>query len=143
MSISHYTKELLDILDLNLTFQEDCLQKERVKGEICLVFYGQLSYRPEKCFHCGEEENTCLMKWGFKEGTIQLNDVSEYKTFLRLKKQRFRCKTCGRTFIAETSVADRHCSIARRVKLAIAEKLSQPLSMSMIAHMKHVSPTTV
>ncbi|WP_336622452.1 helix-turn-helix domain-containing protein [Enterococcus sp.] len=83
------------------------------------------------------------MKWGFKEGTLQLNDVSEYQTLLRLKKQRFRCKTCGKTFITETNVADRHCSIARRVELAIAEKLSQPLSMSMIAHMKHVSPTTV
>lgn len=143
MSISDYTKEILDILDLNLTFEEDCLQKESVNGEICLVFYGQLSYHPEECFHCGEEETTRLMKWGFKEVTIQLNDVSEYQTLLKMKKQRFRCKTCGKTFVAETSVADRHCSIARRVKLAVTEKLTQPLSMSMVARMKHVSPTTV
>lgn len=143
MSISHYTKEILDILDVNLTFAENCFQKEAINGDICFVFYGQLSYRPQACFHCGEEETACLMKWGFKEVTIQLNDVSEYKTLLKMKKQRFRCKTCGKTSIAETSVADRHCSIARRVKLAIAEKLSQPLSMSMVARLKHVSPTTV
>ncbi|GMA54066.1 hypothetical protein GCM10025857_54230 [Alicyclobacillus contaminans] len=34
MSISHYTKEILDILDLNLTFAEDCFQKEVINGVI-------------------------------------------------------------------------------------------------------------
>ncbi|GMA53505.1 hypothetical protein GCM10025857_48620 [Alicyclobacillus contaminans] len=50
MSISHYTKEILDILDLNLTFEEDCFRKEAINGVICFVFYGQLSYRPQACF---------------------------------------------------------------------------------------------
>ncbi|MEQ7177380.1 helix-turn-helix domain-containing protein, partial [Enterococcus avium] len=57
--------------------------------------------------------------------------------------QRFKCKHCGKTFLAEDSVSDRRCSIARRVKQAILELLSEPLSMSLIARMKHISPTTV
>lgn len=143
MSITHYTKEILDILDLHLTFSEDCFRKEKIAGEMSFVFYGKLTYQAQSCFHCGVEDPQHFVKWGFKTVRYLLNDVSEYKTYLKIKKQRFRCKICGKTFIAASSVADRYCSIARRVKLSIDEKLMEPFSMATIARMKHVSPTTV
>ncbi|BDP66180.1 hypothetical protein EfmAA55_06090 [Enterococcus faecium] len=52
MSYSEFTKELLDILDLNLTFHEDAFRKERINDETCFVFDGTLTYQPEECFHC-------------------------------------------------------------------------------------------
>ncbi len=49
MSYSEFTKELLDILDLNLTFHEDAFRKERINDETCFVFDGTLTYQPEEC----------------------------------------------------------------------------------------------
>ncbi|MFW0732145.1 ISL3 family transposase, partial [Enterococcus raffinosus] len=46
MSYSEFTKELLDILDLNLTFHENAFRKERINDETCFVFDGTLTYRP-------------------------------------------------------------------------------------------------
>ena len=143
MSYSEFTKELLDILDLNLTFHEDAFRKERINDETCFVFDGTLTYQPEECFHCHYQNKQTIIKWGWKKVSILLNDVSNYKTILRINKQRFKCKHCGKTFLAEDSVSDRRCSIARRVKQAILELLSEPISMSLIARMKHISPTTV
>nr|WP_284296441.1 transposase family protein [Leuconostoc litchii] len=40
-----------------------------------------------------------FVKWGFKTVRYLLNDVSEYKTYLKIKKQRFRCKICGKTLL--------------------------------------------
>lgn len=143
MSYSDTIKELLDILDLNLTFEENCLTKERLKEEICFVFRGRLTYKPEQCYHCQQENEQTIIKYGWKEVSIILNDVSNYKTILRMKKQRFLCKDCGRTFLAEDTITDRHCVIGRRVKQAILELLTEPISMATISRMKHVSPTTV
>ena len=55
MSYSEFTKELLDILDLNLTFHEDAFRKERINDETCFVFDGTLTYQPEECFNCHYE----------------------------------------------------------------------------------------
>lgn len=143
MSNSNFTKELLDILDLNLTFSDHPLFHEVIDGEVCKVFEGQLTYKPERCFHCHQENQQTIIKWGWKKVSILLNDVSNYKTILRITKQRFKCKACNRTFLAEDTVSDRHCFIARRVKQAIIELLTEPISMSLIARFKHVSPTTV
>lgn len=143
MSNSNFTKEILDILYLNLTFPDQCFSQEFIDGEICKVFEGRLTYRPERCFHCHLENEQTIIKWGWKKVSILLNDVSNYKTILRMMKQRFKCKACGRTFLAEDTITDRHCFISRRVKQAILELLSEPISMSFISRTKHVSPTTV
>lgn len=56
MSISHFIREVLDILDFNITFYENHSEKqignykkERIKDEICHVFDGVLSYVPDCC----------------------------------------------------------------------------------------------
>lgn len=143
MSNSNFIKEILDILDLNLTFSDQPLSQEFIDGESCKVFEGKLTYQPEHCFHCHQENKQTIIKWGWKKVSILLNDVSNYKTILRIVKQRFKCKACGRTFLAEDTVSDRHCFVARRVKQAILELLTKSISMSLIARLKHVSPTTV
>lgn len=52
MSNSNFTKEILDILDLNLTFSDQPLSQKYIDGETCKVFEGKLTYQPEHCFHC-------------------------------------------------------------------------------------------
>ncbi len=50
MFYSEFTKELLDILDLNLTFYEDAFRKERINDETCFVFDG--TYEAHFSDHC-------------------------------------------------------------------------------------------
>ncbi|WP_432706136.1 hypothetical protein [Enterococcus faecium] len=40
--------------------------------------------------------------------------MSEYRTYLELKKQRFKCKSCQRTFVADTSVAENTVSLVKK-----------------------------
>ncbi|MZI56811.1 hypothetical protein GT503_08920 [Enterococcus durans] len=39
-----YRKDTLNILDLNIHFEENCLTKEKYKGQICLNYKAPLSY---------------------------------------------------------------------------------------------------
>ena len=150
MSISHFIREVLDILDFNITFYENETEKqlgnykkERIKGEICHVFDGTLSYTPNCCEKCGEINEKTVIKWGFKTVMTQVNKVSEYKTYLRLKKQRFKCKACDQTFVASSTLTKPNCSIAQRVKLKIATMLEDSVSMTYIAKQIGVAPMTV
>lgn len=51
MSYTEFIKETLNILDLNITFEENCLQKEKINGQICKVYTGKLTYLPDSCEH--------------------------------------------------------------------------------------------
>jgi transposase len=143
MSYTNLIKNTLDILDLNITFSENCLKKERIKGRICQVFSGQLDYIAHACPHCENEELEKIIRWGFTSSLILLNDVSEYQTYLRLKKRRFFCHSCNRTFVAETNLIEKCCSISKKVKLSIADRLRKTTSMSEIARQKNVSVSSV
>ncbi|BDP85413.1 hypothetical protein EfmAA610_26230 [Enterococcus faecium] len=79
-------------------FEEDCLTKEKYKGQICLIYKGTLLYKPEECSHCLCVVPSRIIRWGTTTVRLLLNDVSEYRTYLELKKQRFKCKSCQRTF---------------------------------------------
>lgn len=65
----------------------------------------------------------------------QLNKVSEYKTYLNLRKQKFYYHTCGRTFLVESTITKRNCSIATM--------LEDSVSMAYIAKQVSVAPMTV
>ena len=123
--------------------EEDLYTKEFIKEETCHVFHATLSYTPDCCLKCGVENNQSIIKWGFKTVNTPLNKVSEYKTFLRLKKQRFKCKNCNQTFVAESTLAKPSCFISNRVKLKIASLLEDAVSMSFIADELCVSIMTV
>ncbi|WYJ83755.1 hypothetical protein IGL98_003227 [Enterococcus sp. DIV0840] len=84
MSYTNLIKNTLDILDLNITFNEYSLKKERIKGRICQVFSGTLDYSAHSCPHCDAKEDGSIIRWGFTTCLILLNDVSEYQTYLRL-----------------------------------------------------------
>ncbi|EPH78754.1 hypothetical protein D925_02657 [Enterococcus faecalis B83616-1] len=41
-----------------------------------------------------------------------LNEVAEFKTYLELRKQRFKCYTCQQTVVADISISEKHCFIS-------------------------------
>ena len=81
MSYTNLIKNTLDILNLNITFNENSLKKEPIKGRICYVFSGTLDYFAHSYHHCGAKENGSIILWSFTTCLILLNDVSEVQTY--------------------------------------------------------------
>ena len=143
MSYTQLIKDTLNILDLTIYFEENCLTKERYKGQICLIYKGTLQYTPEECPRCLCVVLSKIICWGTTTFRLLLNDVSEYRTYLELKKQRFKCKTCQRTFVADTSVAEKHCFISQKVRWSVVTRLKENTSMTEIARQKNISTSSV
>lgn len=113
---------------------------ENFKGVYSKIIHAKLSYYPNQCPHC---HGKYIIKWGSKTSNIRLLKILEYNSILRLQKQRFRCKDCGKTFSAETDIVDKNCCISNDVKLAITLKLQKNISEKDIASDFNVSPNTV
>ncbi|MCB5956207.1 transposase [Enterococcus sp. CWB-B31] len=145
MSYSDSIKDMLDILDLNLHFEENCFSKEIIKEQVYIIFSGVLDDTPRNCPHCLCSVASAIIRWGFtsKPALILMNEVSEFQTYFRLKKRRFFCSNCSRTFVAQTTVVEKGCKIARKVKLSIAQRLTQVTGMTEIARQKNVSLSSV
>ncbi|EFU72817.1 ISL3 family transposase [Enterococcus faecium] len=143
MSHTQLIKEMLDILDLSITFSENCLTKEKYKGQICHIYHGSLTYTAQECIHCNHKIASDIVRWGTTTVRLLMNDVSEYRTYLELKKQRFKCKACQRTFVADTSVAKKHCFISEKVRWSVVTRLKRNTSMTEIAAQKNLSVSSV
>ena len=140
MSQIYSIKNLLNIKDKNITFTENGISMENFKGVYSKIIHAKLSYSPNQCPHCHGKD---IIKWGSKTSNIRLLKILEYNSILRLQKQRFRCKDCGKTFSAETDIVDKNCCISNDVKLAITLKLQKNISEKDIASDFNVSPNTV
>ncbi len=140
MSQIYSIKNLLNIKDKNITFTEKGISMENFKGVYSKIIHAKLSYSPNQCPHCHGKD---IIKWGSKTSNIRLLKILEYNSILRLQKQRFRCKDCGKTFSAETDIVDKNCCISNDVKLAITLKLQKNISEKDIASDFNVSPNTV
>ncbi|WP_422111146.1 ISL3 family transposase, partial [Enterococcus durans] len=60
-----------------------------------------------------------------------------------MKKQRFKCKSCQRTFVADTSVAEKYCFISQKVRWSVIARLKENTSMTEIARQKNISTSSV
>ncbi|WP_399285411.1 ISL3 family transposase, partial [Vagococcus fluvialis] len=69
--------------------------------------------------------------------------MAHYPTYLLLKKQRFLCRHCDSSFLAESSEIEKHCFIAKRVKQSILIELSDAISFKDLAKRQFVSSTTI
>lgn len=143
MSYTQLIKDTLDILDLNVTFEENCFSKEKYKGQICAIYRGKLTYDPLECVHCHQTNRSELIRWGLTTVRLLLNEVSEYRTYLELSKQRFRCKSCQQTFVAQTPIVKKHCFISEKVRWSIVTRLKKNTAMTEIANQKNVSVSSV
>ena len=143
MSKLNYITELLELKDNNIKFYENCYHKEKIKGISHKVFEGILSYQPTCCDKCGVVFDSNIEKHGFITSNIKIPDVSGYKTILRLKKQRYLCKHCGKTFTLRDKVTEYGCFISNNTKWKIANDLRNKISEKDIAKNNNVSPNTV
>ena len=147
MSHSDYTRNILNIKDKNITFEENCLEIIKIGNKTTNVFHGKLTYTPSVCPKCGclyESNPDTIIKYSFKKNCkIKLPNVSNYNTILLLDKQRFFCKFCHSTFTASTDLVDFHKQISNNTFTSIKLDLMQKGSEKDIARRNNVSSCSV
>ena len=143
MSELNYIIEMLELKDNNIKFYENCYHKEKIKGIYHKVFEGVLTYKPICCEKCGVLFDNNFEKHGFISSDIKIPDVAGFKTILRLKKQRYLCKHCGKAFTLRDNVTEYGCFISKNTKWKIANELRNKISEKDIAKNNNVSPNTV
>ena len=76
-----------------------------VDGQDTFIFHGILSYEPKCCTNGGcIKEGNNIVKNGFTDPLkIALLKMPECQIYLRLKKQRSKCRECNSMFCAEIS----------------------------------------
>ena len=143
MSDLNYITEMLELKDKNIKFFENFYHKEKIKGVYHKVFDGILTYQPLCCEKCGVAFDNKFEKHGFITSNIKIPDISGFKTILRLKKQRYLCKHCGKAFTLRDNVTEYGCCISKNTKCKIANDLRNKISEKDIAKNNNVSPNTV
>ena len=95
------------------------------------IIEGILTYKPKCCPICGvvNESSNDIIKWGFRKNCkIKIPKISNCYSLLILHKQRFFCKHCNNTFIAETNLIDRNKNISNNTELQLNLELIQKQS---------------
>ena len=145
MTHTDYTRNILNIKDKNIYFNENCLEVVKIKEIETKVFHGILTYDPPKfCPCCGcINENNSIIKWAFKKNCkIKLDKVSNYNTILILDKQRFKCKNCNSTFIAVSDLVDFHHQISNNTKISVTLDLMEKGSEKEISIRHNISSSS-
>ena len=100
----------------------------------------KLDYLAPKCHNCHGQ----MTKYDFQKASkIPYLECAGYKTLIRLKKRRFKCKKCGNVTVSETSLVKKNHQIATVVQQKIAQLLIEKQSMTDIAKRLAVSTSTV
>lgn len=146
MSHNNYILNLLNIKDKNVFILTNSIQEKVIKEKKHKIIEGILTYIPECCPNCGciNESSDDIIKWGFKRNCkVKIPNISNCKSLLILHKQRFYCKHCHNTFIAETTLVDRNKNISNNTELQIRIELMKKQSEKDIAERTNVSSSKV
>ena len=145
MSINNYILNLLNIKDENIYIVKE-IKEEMIKNKKYKIIEDFLSYKPEYCPHCGvvNESSNDIIKWGYRKNCkIRIPKQNNCLTRLILHKQRFYCKHCNNTFIAETSLVNRNKNISNNTELQIVEELTHKQSEKYISERTDISSSKV
>ena len=96
----------------------------------------KLDYPAPKCHNCHGK----MAKYDFqKEYKIPYLECAGFKTLIRLRKRRFRCKVCGKMAVAETSLVKKN----QQISTIVNQKLIEKVPMTAIAESLSVSTSPV
>ena len=146
MTHTDYTRNILNIKDENVFFDDNCLKICKINEIDTKIFHGKLTYTPKYCDVCGtiNKSSDDIIKWNWKYNCkIKMTKVSNYNTILLLDKQRFYCKHCHHTFTARTDVVGFHKQISNDTELSIKLELMNKISEKDISKHFNVSHNKV
>ena len=130
MSHNNCILTLLDLKDKNITFSENWMKDVQINGIRSKVISGILSFQPTHCYNCGHLFDSQIIKHGFKTSRIKMMKLSGFDTYLDLKKQRYKCRHCDRTFTLKTSLVESNYYLSNPLKQAIFLEASHPIQRS-------------
>ena len=142
MTHSNYTRNILNIKDENIIFEENCFEKIKINNIETFIFHGVLTYKPDSCPICGciNENSGDIINWGFKKNCkVKIPKVSNYNTLLLLDKQRFYCKHCNSTFTAKTSLVNYRKQISNNTRTSVILDLMTKDSEKNISKKNNIS----
>lgn len=145
MSMNNYILNLLNIEDKNIFILPN-IKEKIIKNKKYKIIEGFLTYIPESCPCCGcvNKSHNDIIKWGFRKNCkIKIPKISNCFSMLILHKQRFLCKNCGNTFIAETSLIGRNKNISNNTELQINLELMSKQSEKDIAKRLDISVSKI
>lgn len=146
MSTNNYILNLLNIKDKNIYILTNKEDFKIIKGKKYKIIEAILTYNPQYCSCCGviNHSSNDIIKWGFKRNCkIKIPNISNCKSLLILHKQRFYCKHCHNTFIAETNLVDKYKNISNNTELQIRLELMKKQSEKDIAERTGVSVSKI
>lgn len=143
MYISNCILKILNILDTNITFNENCVNEEVIKNKRCLILTGYLDEHPNSCHNCGVIKDNNIIKFGTKTSLIKIPKISELNSYLKLKKQRYKCLHCNSYFTSCTPIINYRCRISNNTKLSIINYLKHTITHKDIAWIHNVSNMTI
>lgn len=135
--MSNDIRNLLNIKDPNIHFEENCVQRE----EQAIQIHCTLTYPLEECPHCQDKHS--IVYNGTRSSRITYLDTAGQACYLIMKKQRYRCKTCHHCFTAQTQLVPRNGFISLPTKQFIASLSTDTTSEKSIAQRCRVSSHTV
>src|SRR5574344_2092644 len=146
MPTNNYILSLLNIKDKNIYILTNNEIYKTIKNVNYRIVEGILTYKPDYCPCCGiiNISHDDIIKWGFKRNCkVKIPNISNFKSLLLLHKQRFYCKHCCNTFIAETNLVDRNKNISNNTELQIKLELMKKQSEKDIAERTGVSVSKI
>jgi transposase len=136
-------KNLLNITDPNITFKNGCTNYEIRNGKKVFIIKGTLAYKAEFCEKCGQHHSENIHVKDYYTTEIKIPRISNFTCYLQLRKLRFKCLDCGKTFSTHTDFIDENCQISKYQKYTIALMLRENLTRKYIAQHNDVSQSTV
>ena len=143
---NYYILNLLNIKDQNIFINTNNIEERKIKNKNYKIIEGILTYKPKCCPICGvvNESSNDIIKWGFRKNCkIKIPKISNCYSLLILHKQRFFCKHCNNTFIAETNLIDINKNISNNTELQLNLELMQKQSEKDIAKRLDISVSKI
>jgi transposase len=145
MSSYDYIKDSLGIKDsekINFMGAPICIRKD---GKTYSTYYAKLIQKTTHCAYCNtvKDGNNIIIHTHTTSKIKLPPNGKKIPIILMLKKPRFLCKTCNKTFQLENSIVKPHNQISNQLKFNIFTDASFLMSESTIAHQNHVSHSTV
>ena len=145
MSSYNYIKQSLGIKESeNIKFIDGPTRVWK-KGTTYDQLHAKLIQQPTHCVHCGVvKDGSNIIIHTHMPTTVKMPpNPNGNPSRLILKKPRFRCKSCNRTFQLENSIVKPHCQISELLAFRIFADASFLISETTIAYKNHVSHSTV
>lgn len=138
--MENFNTKILKIKDKNIKINDIVKEKKQGNKKV-LVLKGILTKEIKDCKCCKSKDS--IKKHGYRKTTVKLPKIMDQDVILELKKQRYKCKECKKTFTVKTSLVESHCNISNNTKIGILINIQKSLTFKYIGELYNLSSSTI